>query len=778
MRRPLIPVTVLYILGILMKHWEIDFPILVLLAVASIGIAGIFFGRRRGIILMMLWAIAFTGAFNYAANNGSRNQLSPYWGKEVYAIGDVTGVSYKNQIQLTVQLKKIMVRNHEIPTDEKIIVKINGQLNQGKDMLGKTIGVYGVIKEPQKARNPKTFNYQLYLKSKGIYNIMYVPEDRIKILGDATISPVMEGIYGIKNRIRQITAEALPEKEGEFLLGVLLGEKDRLDAEIYENFQSLGIAHVLAVSGLHVGIIYMALERALRGIEGHIKVMSILGMLWAYAAITNFTPSVLRATTMATLLILAPLWNRKYDPLSALFATAFIFLLANPLLWMDIGFQLSFSAVLFIVLLYPLILKRLSLIPNFWAQMIAVSLAAQMGVAPVIAYHFNNLSLLSLFINIPIVFMVGYLVPLGLVMLVVGWFSSFGAALIAIFSLMLIRLMMVISQGAAKIPFSHGVVISPDALFLATYYLLLIVAALEEKWLERWMLNKKKCGAWILGIYMILVFTGYILPDRMKIVFVDVGQGDCIWIHTPKGKNLLIDGGGKDFYGSNGQVQEKNILVPFLLKNGVWKLDFVFLSHVHHDHIGGLIQVLDHLKVGAVGIGTDAYKTDDWIVFEKKCRGKGIPIHRLIKGNILEIERGLKIKALHPEKNLIQSSRDDINNNSLVLLIEYEGRKILITGDIEREAEEKIVKGYSHLDIDVIKVPHHGSLYSSTEKLIEGLKPEIAVIQVGKNRFGHPHPQVIKRYKEKNIHIFRNDENGAVQLIIDHSQMRVYTMLP
>lgn len=223
--------------------------------------------------------------------------------------------------------------------------------------------------------------------------------------------------------------------------------------------------------------------------------------------------------------------------------------------------------------------------------------------------------------------------------------------------------------------------------------------------------------------------------------------------------------------------KEKDIIVPYLFKNGISKIDIMFASHGHNDHIGGLIQVLDKIKVGYVVVGTEAFKTADWIAFEKKCKEKNVGIYIVKRGSEIVIDKDTVMKVLHPAETLIKASRDDVNNNSLVLLMEYKNKRLLWTGDIEAEAENMMMDQYPSLDVHVVKVPHHGSVYSSTEKWIERITPEISVFQVGRNSFGHPHPKVIERYEKNNSLIFRNDENGGIRLRLDREKIEVYTSL-
>ncbi len=775
MRRPLIPVVGAYVAGIVMKYWIDDFYILGAIVLFVLLITGVVFKKLPN-TFVLLCVFLLVGAGNLTFKYAYESQLASYWDQEAYFIGDVIDISYRDTAQLTVRLRKMKCNDQDILLDETTLIKLTGEVEHLENIIGKRIGIYGMIREPQGPRNPKTFDYRMYLKTRGIYSLIYGRAEEIEVRGKGSVNVVLRGSHQIKEKITHIILSRLGEGEGELLTGILLGDKDQLEDEIYEKFQVLGVAHVLAVSGLHVGILYTLLNYLLKRTSNKMRISIILLSLWSYTAITGFSPSVLRAVTMATFLVVGPLLNRRYDSLSALLATACLFLLINPLLVIDIGFQLSFSAVLSIILLYQPILKKMNFMPNDWAQVLAISIAAQLGTWPVVAYHFNVLSLAAIFVNIPIVMIVGYLVPAGFAMVMFGVFSVPAASLIAFVISIGIQLMLIIVNISVTIPFSHIIVPSPSIWMIAAYYVFIGIVVVDERHMNKWQISKRKCMYGFVGAYMVWWIMWSFIPHGMEIIFVDVGQGDCTLIRTPQGKNVLIDGGGNFQQGITRK--EKKILVPYLLKNGIPKIDVIFASHAHNDHIGGLIQVLDKIRVGVVVTGTDVFKTADWIALEKKCKEKNVEIHLIKKGSEMIIDRDVAVKVLHPDTALIQSTRDDVNNNSLVLLMAYKDKKILWTGDIEAEAEHLIRNDYPRLDIDVVKVPHHGSVYSSTEQWIQSIHPEIAVFQVGKNSFGHPHPKVIERYSENGSRIFRNDQSGAIRVMLSEKRMKVYTSLP
>ncbi|MDF2548127.1 MAG: internalization-related competence protein ComEC/Rec2 [Anaerosolibacter sp.] len=774
MRRPLIPIVAAYAAGIVLRYWINNLYILgsvVFLVVFSMGI--VLKKSRHTTVLLCIFLLAGVG--NLTVKFSYVSQLAPYWNQEAYIIGDVINVAYGDTAQLKLQLKEINLHNQSIRLSETTLVMLTGEVENDENIVGKRVAIHGMIREPQGPRNFKTFDYRMYLKIKNIHSLVYGTFDGIDVIGKGEINPIIKASSQIKYKIAQVIFRTLEKREAGLLLGILLGDRDQLDDAIYESFQLLGTAHVLAVSGLHVGILYMALNYLLKKMNIKIKTAVILMILWSYASVTGFSSSVLRAVTMAMFLLMGPSINRKYDALSSLLAAAFLFLIINPLLIIDIGFQLSFAAVISIILLYPPILRKINFVPKYWAELLGVSLAAQAGTWPIIAYHFNVLSLASVFVNIPIVLIVGYLVPIGIVLTAIGVLNLSFTSLIGFIVTIIIQLMLVIVDISVSIPFAFLWVPSPSLWFMVAYVVFIGILIMGESMIKKYQLHRKKCLYGLIILCMTLLMIKALLPHPMEVIFVDVGQGDCTLIRTSQRKNILIDGGGNF---QQGVVQkEKDIIVPYLFKNGISKIDIMFASHGHNDHIGGLIQVLDKIKVRYVVVGTEAFKTADWIAFEKKCKEKNVGIYTVKRGSEIVIDKDTVMKVLHPAETLIQSSRDDVNNNSLVLLMEYKNKRLLWTGDIEAEAENMMMDQYPSLDVHVVKVPHHGSVYSSTEQWIERITPEISVFQVGRNSFGHPHPKVIERYEKNNSLIFRNDENGGIRLRLDREKIEVYTSL-
>ena len=279
--------------------------------------------------------------------------------------------------------------------------------------------------------------------------------------------------------------------------------------------------------------------------------------------------------------------------------------------------------------------------------------------------------------------------------------------------------------------------------------------------------EKYKKRSFIILLLIILIFSVFhFIPKELKIFFVDVGQGDCTFIVTPKNKTILIDGGGST--GSDFDVGESTLL-PYILDRGYKKIDLMFVSHFDQDHIGGLFTILKELKVNRVCISKQEEDSQNYKKFLEIVEEKDIPVSTVKIGDKIKIEKSLYFDILWPKEEQIEENK--INNNAIVMKLIYNGFSCLFTGDIEKVAEDKIVSLYkdkSVLESDILKVAHHGSKTSTTEEFFKLVNPKISLIGVGKNNlFGHPSSEVIERIEKSNVKIYRTDMNGEINIIIN-----------
>ena len=265
-------------------------------------------------------------------------------------------------------------------------------------------------------------------------------------------------------------------------------------------------------------------------------------------------------------------------------------------------------------------------------------------------------------------------------------------------------------------------------------------------------------------------------PETLTAVFLDVGQGDCIFMRTPSGRTILVDGGGRSDDPKTDIIGPK-VVEPFLRREAVNKIDLLVLTHPHEDHVQGLVSVVRDFRVGMVLDAGIPHGSQGYQEFLRTIEKRHIPYHRAVRGQEIDFGDGVCARVLNPGPNRLVGTEDDTNNNSVVLRITYGKCAILLTGDIGEEAEVDILRSGERLTSDLLKVCHHGSLTGTSDEWLEAVKPAIAVISVGKNSFGHPSEEVEERLADRGIKVYRTDRDGAITVTISADGLSVKTSL-
>ncbi|HOA43052.1 MAG TPA: DNA internalization-related competence protein ComEC/Rec2 [Bacillota bacterium] len=658
------------------------------------------------------------------------------------------------------------------------------------DLFGNKVQVKGKLSLPSGSRNPGLFDYKLYLKTRRIAGIITASDSHLEIAerGNRAIAAMGKLKYSFSDsldRFMDRDAKAL-------LFGILFGDKLHIDDEIYEDFQRNGCAHILSVSGIHVSIIYVYICRLFRNRRNPIVSACASGILFFYAALANFSDTVVRAFLMIIVHILSKFLHRRYDLLCCTSFSAFLMLLYNPFYLFSLGFQLSYLAVFTLAFALPLAVSKIEkLNENKRYERIAALLHAaaplfiiQAGMAPASAYHFQYFSFSAFLINFPVIMLAGLILPLGMGLIALSFNQGFLFGFGATAAELLIEIMIQLNRFAGEVGFSSMTVKSPSVWMLVIYYGLFFFFTSESFWILYRNRNKVLIVSICIFILCISVVSPYIMGEnerRADIVFVDVGQGDCIHLRTPSGKNILIDGGGSTDYDTG-----KKVLLPYLLKNGVDRVDLAVVTHLHQDHYGGIASLCRLMPVRKLAVYHANRIKEEEILYDT-----GLDETQMIyvaAGNRLHIEDDIYIDILYPnihdEETSWQLISEEADENlcSLVLRVSYKGISLLVTGDMGFEGERLLMDSYkkaSHemLRADILKVGHHGSRFSTGDQFLDAVSPQAAVIQVGKNNFGHPHPDVIEKLEKKGIIVFRNDRHGAVLLDVRKTGVRFRTMI-
>ena len=626
-----------------------------------------------------------------------------------------------------------------LKNNKKVLINIKKSQQIDKINYGDLIYLEGKLEIPKIATNYKGFDYRQYLKTKKIQGIVIA--DNVKILKAKYKNNL---IYQIQKKIKAIIKEKLPSETGDLLLAILLGDKKDLSEQIQINFKNSNLSHMLAVSGAHVSYIIIGLtyitQNSIMG-KRKARVFCIFFLI-IFMAITNFTPSVTRACIMAILTLVSEILYKKADIYTNISISALIILLYNPYSLLDLGFKLSFGGTIGIVIFMRFIKKKQEepKLLNYIKQMALVSICANIIIIPIIMNNFNTVSLTFLVSNILASPILAIIVIVGFSIIIISIISHSLSNLLVFWLNPILNLLIKISSFCSKLPFAKILVVTPY-IFNIIFYYTIILYLVNYNELKQFI---KKETVILLSIILILSnFIFYILPQDLKIYFIDVGQGDSTLIVTPSKKTILIDGGGSESF----DVGEK-VLLPYLLDRRIRKIDYIMISHFDTDHCKGIFTVIENLKVKNIIISKQAEKSENYKKFKEIVANKKINIILVKAGDKIKIDKYIYFKILFPTEKLIM--QNPLNNNSIVSQLNYKSFKMLFTGDIEEIAEKEILNlQKDKLKSTILKVAHHGSNTSSTQEFINSVKPELALIGVGKNNtFGHPSECVVEKLRD------------------------------
>ena len=714
-------------------------------------------------------------------------------------------------------LYKIKVLNIENKKESKNTY-LYLRINKKSDVLleyGDIISFKGEFQEPSKKRNYGGFDYKNYLKTLKIYGTVKCESYNVleKNKGNILISFTNK----ISNSVKEKIYDLLDKREANLLIGLLLGDDDNIDDDIEESFKISSLSHILAVSGMQVTYIITAMYIIFNNLLGKRKTkIVIIIILIFYTILTGFSPSIVRASIMGILIMGAGLFYRKNDIWNSIAISLLLMLIYNPFLITNVGLQLSYLGTIGIILLnktflrifnkirfekYILNRKIINIVSKI-IEILTVTISASVVVFPIMLYNFNLFGTYFLITNLLASIIIGPITIFGTVIVIISFvFLKIGKLLSIILEISLNTLVLV--SNFSKLPFSKIYITTPKMSMIIFYYVLIIffnyickiynnrnlsltqirfrnlIALYKYKIKE--IYNNKKSRKKFISVLILIVFcfniyNFFIIKKDLKIYFVDVGQGDSTFIVTPKNETILIDGGGS--LGTDFDVGESTLL-PYILDRGYKKINLMFVSHFDQDHIGGLFKILEELKVEKVCISKQEEDSENYQKFLNIVKEKDIQVLVVKIGDKIVLDNNLYFNVLWPKDKQIEENK--LNNNAIVMKLNYNNFSMLFTGDIEKKAEEEILETYKNskiLESDILKVAHHGSKTSTTDEFLSRVKPKIALIGVGKdNMFGHPSNTTIEKLENMGIKIYRTDLNGEISICVnDKGQVSIKSL--
>ncbi|WP_191560770.1 DNA internalization-related competence protein ComEC/Rec2 [Metabacillus idriensis] len=617
----------------------------------------------------------------------------------------------------------------------------------------------GELKRPKHDTNPNAFDYADYLKYKGIHWVFEADLIENCRIGEKTL---LEKIKSYRQKGILFISDVFPEQSEGIVQALLYGERSQISDDTNDAYQEIGIVHLLAISGLQVGIlvagIYYILIRS--GMTHEKARLLLLFLLPIYGVIAGAAPSVLRAVGMSMLYLLTKQMKLKLSSIDVISITFLVLLFADPYSLFGVGFQLSFAVSLTLILSA----QAFSKVHNRFYQLLAVSIASQLASLPIILYSFYQLSLLSLPMNILFVpFYSIVVLPLSLAAVFMRIiFPSLGSLLVSLvdFLLQVSNEFVLFFNSKPSFMLIFG---KPSFLFLFLFTVVLcLIFIVYEK---SYQLRDAQLLISLMIVLLLFQHESELLVQEGEVIMLDVGQGDSIYLSAPHNQGTyLIDTGGLLTFNQDAWKEKskhfsiaKDITIPFLKSKGKRTLDKLILTHGDADHAGEAVKLLEEIRVKEMMVPFGFLRGEFEEEIIDKARLKGTRITVLKSGDVVN-DPFLKMEILSPIE-LSESKNDD----SLVIFTKVGGLKWLFTGDLEHDGEKRILEKYKELRADVLKVGHHGSKGSTSDQFLKQLKPKIALISAGENnRYNHPHDEVIDLLNKYRVKIFQTNMDGAV----------------
>lgn len=689
------------------------------------------------------------------------------------------GVEVENG-EKNISVKRIFVNTEKIPN-----VKI-----------GNTIKVRGKLRQFEEAANKGNFDSRKYYLSLGFYG--KIEAGTIEII-NSDYSGIRQGLYELRMEIIERLEKLCSDNKGIFCIinnkngiigAIILGDKTDLDSDVKELYSVSGIAHILAISGLHISFIGMAIYRLLRRRFRFLFSAAVsIPVVLSFGTMSGFGISTIRSIIMFILKIIGEVLGRKYDAITAISLAGLVLLVQNPFVVCNSGFQMSFGAIIAIVLILPIVEEILNT-DNKIIKVLSANFTISLVMNPILAWNYYELPTFSFLLNIVVV----PLMSVVIVSSIVGIFCScimFGFGKVVIFpGCGILELYTFLCNIINKSSVASIVVGQPKVTIIIVYYAILLVVlfglknirtkytraekerniikketglVLEKKAKKERRIkgqNVKLRLACIVGFLLLNCLIYYIPNPGFYITFINVGQGDGILIHGDNGTKVMVDGGST----SEKQVA-KNCIVPYLKAEGIGTIDYSIITHMDKDHISGILEILENnnsnrIRIKNLVMPDINMKDDTYNELIEKAKLKKINVLYIKKGDTLSLGK-TKIKCIYPETTTTASDKNDY---CTVLSVKNKTSKILLTGDISKEIEEKI-KDDIEENYTVLKVAHHGSNYSSSEKFLKKVNPKYSIISVGKNNsYGHPGNETMERLRKQGGVIYRTDEKGGITI--------------
>lgn len=779
---PLVKFTIIFITGIIFSSIiRIDLLVQILLLSAIIITTIIFFilnkdSSQLAVSILTVVTIFLIGSSYFSVRSTVQNKYPFKLPKQkdavIYGSVDKIELIKEGRLSFKILTDSIIISEKKYGNEFQILCSIYDQQDKldslyDKVSVGNSVVCKSTIHKPRDKRNPFEFDFEKYLNEREIVALATSYSSADISINDNNVDVFRNAIFGIRKQLDEKLSLIHNKTTSSMLRGLLLADRSGIDSEINQDFINSGVVHVLSVSGLHVGYIVIIFLFLFSRMPLYWRTfLTILG-LFLYMIITGSEAPVFRCTIMASVILTVPLFGRMSNSINTLSLAALVILILSPKELFNPSFQLSFTAILSLIILYPPLKKFIdqfhlkSKALNYFLMFIGSTIAVQVGTMPFILVYFGKISITSLFANAFVIPISGLLVGIGIVSLFLSPLSLFISGAFASMNELLTYSMLNIVRLFGN-PHYSFISIRQFSLYDGILFYLSF-AFLFTLW-KYFNSAKAKIIFIVLITFLFLTYKGIddyeLMPEgKLSVLMIDVGQGDSFLIKFPEGKTALIDGGNATVKFDNG----KRIITPLLDKLGIPKLDYVFISHIDDDHYRGVISLINDNRVNCVYKPTLDNNQEKDVRFEKFLKRTGTSLKEYIDKTLSVGNTRLYFLNNRGKQN------NSINDRSGIIKLVYGNSSILFTGDAGIKRERELIKKYQNfLNSDILKAGHHGSKTSSSKDFLDKVNPKITLISAGvMNKFKHPSKEVIKEMYSRMINILRTDISGAVLLQLD-----------
>ncbi len=675
----------------------------------------------------------------------------------------------------------------------KIRLSLDGNLPQ--DIVpGRQVMLLASVSRVYNYRTPGVFDYRLYLADRGIHVSGRIPSPTAIIPFQDIDPPRFSSIRFIPERWRQqisifLQTNLAPDVAGIYQ-ALLIGSRAGINNAVLEQFKATGSMHLLAISGIHMSLLGLMITLILTWImkrsswlllNTHVPTIATLLALLpliVYAFIAGLNTPVLRSLLMSSFFLIGVVLQRQRSILFIIAAAALLLLIFKPLALFTVSFQLSFSSIIAIAILYPNLVKRFDQAPlstdnkirTYVSSALLVSLAASLGALPFMLFHFNRFSPIGPVMNLLVEpFLCLWALPLGLLAIPLIFIAPGVAALLLKVGSFGILAADKITLVGSKIFFASFLTITPSLHEFFIFYLLLFL----------WMIYadtlRKKILLTTCSIILLLFFTyglWFSFPSATtKLSFLDVGQGSSTLIKLPQGQTILIDGGSKTSPSFN--IGER-VIAPFLRKNRIWKLDDIIITHPDSDHTNGIDFILSNFRPRRLWINGDG--KESWPYSKILQIAEELTIETIEPKSGQTIKEGQNTRLTFLQGANSGQPGSSVNDRSLVIKLDHENKSFLFPGDISKKMERILVQRGINLKSDLLLAPHHGSKGSGSNEFIEEVDPEIIVISAGQHSqrtyldAGH-----LSTWRSQGREVFTTSNSGTITCLSNGTNIKIKT---